>query len=299
MAEREQNPLRGVLWMVATGACFVALTATVKAAGTRVPAAESAFLRYALALPILIPAAGAILRAHLTRRQLTLFALRGLAHTGGVILWFYAMTRIAIAEVTALNYLNPVYVSLGAAFLFREGLPLRRLLTVIAAFTGALIILRPGLREIDPGHVAMLGTALCLAASYLIAKVVSDEVSATVVVGMLQATVTVGLLPFALAVWVTPTLGELGFYALAALFATLGHTFMTFAFASAPLTVTQPVTFLQLVWAATLGAVAFGEPVDGWVVLGGLIIVAAISLLTWREARLRRRERLLAAGVGV
>jgi hypothetical protein len=47
---------------------------------------------------------------------------------------------------------------------------------------------------------------------------------------------------------------------------------MTLAFAAAPLTVTQPVTFLQLVWAVVLGAVVFGEAVDGWVVVGGLVI---------------------------
>ena len=44
-----------------------------------------------------------------------------------------------------------------------------------------------------------------------------------------------------------------------ALIATVGHYTMTLAFQCAPMTVTQPVTFLQLVWAATLGAVAFGE----------------------------------------
>jgi drug/metabolite transporter (DMT)-like permease len=66
---------------------------------------------------------------------------------------------------------------------------------------------------------------------------------------------------------------------------------MTLAFVAAPLTVTQPVTFLQLVWATALGALVFGEPVDGWVVLGGALIIGAISFMTWREAVLKRRLR--------
>jgi len=53
--------------------------------------------------------------------------------------------------------------------------------------------------------------------------------------------------------------------------------------------VTQPVTFLQLVWATALGAIVFAEPVDGWVVLGGLIILASVSFITWREAMVKRR----------
>jgi drug/metabolite transporter (DMT)-like permease len=71
--------------------------------------------------------------------------------------------------------------------------------------------------------------------------------------------------------------------------ATAGHYTMTLAFAAAPVTVTQPVTFLQLLWSVLLGALFFGEPVDGWVVLGGLVIIAAVSFITWREAVLKRR----------
>ena len=274
--------------MAVTGLCFVAVTACVKTVGDRVPPAESAFLRYLLSLPILIPMWGAIRSAGLTARQLRLFGLRGAFHTGAVILWFYAMTRIPIAEVTAMNYLNPVYVTLGAALFLGERLPPRRLVAVLAALGGAVIILRPGLREVDPGHLAMLVVAVMFAAGYLITKQLSGEVPATVIVGMLQVTVTLGLAPFALLDWVTPTAWELGLFALTAFFATAGHFAMTLAFASAPVSVTQPVTFLQLVWAVALGAVFFGEPVDGWVILGGLIIVAAISFISWREAVARR-----------
>jgi drug/metabolite transporter (DMT)-like permease len=60
---------------------------------------------------------------------------------------------------------------------------------------------------------------------------------------------------------------------------------MTRAFACAPMTVTQPVTFLQLVWATALGWSVFGEAVDPWVILGGAIILAAVVFLTWRESR--------------
>lgn len=289
IASSDSRPLSGLLWMILSGLCFVGMTAVVKHVGDAVPAAQAGFLRYALALPILIPLAGPIRRARLTARQWRLFGLRGLVHTFAVILWFYAMTRIPLAEVTAMNYLNPVYVTLGAALFLGETLALRRILAVVAALCGALIILRPGLRELDPGHVAMLGTAAFFAIGYLLAKQLSGEVSAWVVVGLLQITVTLGLLPFALRVWVTPDLATIGWFALTAVFATAGHYAMTRAFAAAPLTVTQPVTFLQLVWAVSLGALFFGEAVDPWVVLGGAIIIASVSFITWREAILRRQ----------
>jgi drug/metabolite transporter (DMT)-like permease len=287
MAE-QHRPLAGIFWMIVTGLNFVAVTALVKHVGNDIPAAQSAFLRYVLGLVFLLPMIRPILRARLTRRQMKLFTLRGAAHTVAVILWFYAMTRIPIAEVTAMNYLNPVYVTIGAALFMGEELPPRRLAAVVMALIGALIILRPGLRELNSGHLAMIFTAIAFAIGYMITKRLSGEVSAAVIVGMLSITVTIGLAPFAFAVWVPVTGTQLLWLFGVACFATAGHYTMTLAFASAPLTVTQPVTFLQLIWAVTLGAVVFGEGVDGWVILGGVVIVASVSFISWREARARR-----------
>ncbi|WGW02291.1 DMT family transporter [Tropicibacter oceani] len=284
-----QRPGLGIFWMMVTGLCFVAVTALVKALGGRVPAAESAFLRYLLGLVFLIPMWPSMRAASLTPRLWKLFGLRGVVHSLGVALWFYAMTRIPLAEVTALNYLNPVYVTLLAVLFLGERLALRRIMAILAALVGALIILRPGFRELDPGHIAMLGTAFLFSISYLLAKVFSGEVSAAVVVGMLSITVTIGLAPMAWAVWVWPSLGDLAILFGVACFATAGHYTMTLAFAAAPVTVTQPITFLQLVWSVALGAAFFGEPADPWVIAGGVLILGAVIFITWREAVLKRR----------
>ncbi|WP_377507289.1 DMT family transporter [Octadecabacter sp. R77987] len=283
-----KSPLIGIVWMVLTGLNFVAVTAIVKHVGSAIPPAQAAFLRYALGLVFLLPMIRPILAAHLTRRQVKLFALRGVVHTLAVILWFYAMTQIPLAEVTAMNYLTPVYVTIGAALFLGEALPPRRLAAVVVALIGAAIILRPGLRAVEFGHIAMLFTALAFAVGYLVAKRLSGEVSAPVVVGMLSVTVTIGLFPFALMDWVTPTWTDIGWLFLVACFATAGHYCMTLAFAAAPLTVTQPVTFLQLIWSVAVGALVFDEGVDGWVIFGGAVIMASVSFITWREARARR-----------
>jgi drug/metabolite transporter (DMT)-like permease len=58
---------------------------------------------------------------------------------------------------------------------------------------------------------------------------------------------------------------------------------MSMAFKAAPVTVTQPIVFLDLVWAAIVGLVFFSEAIDIWVIIGGLIIVAAVSLVSWVE----------------
>lgn len=285
-----RRPLAGLLWMMLAGLLFVAMTAVVKHVGAEVPAAQSAFLRFAMGLPLALPMLWPLRRARPTGRQTGLLALRGLVHGFGVICWFFAMTRIPLAEVTAMNYLNPVYVTVMATLLLGERWETRRMVAVLAAFAGALLILRPGLRAVEWGHVAMIGASLGLGSGYLIAKRLAAEMSPSVIVGMLSVTVPLVLLPFALAVWVPVGAIELGWFALTAAFATAAHYAMTRAFAAAPLGVTQPATFLQLVWSVLLGAALFGERVDPFVILGGAVIMGAVTWLTLREAADRHAQ---------
>ena len=286
---KNSSPIVGVFWMIVTGLLFVAVTVVVKYLGTAIPAVEAAFLRYALGIILLIPMLSRMVKTHFTSQLWRLFLARGAFHCVGVTLWFYAMARIPIADVTAMNYLAPVYVTLGAALFLGESLALRRIAAIAAALVGAIIILRPGFREIETGHLAMLLAAGAFGGSYLLTKRLSDVVAPGVIVVMLSICVPIGLAPLAVSVWVPPSTADIGLLFIVAILATLGHYTMTLAFKAAPVSVTQPATFLQLVWAVMLGVLIFDEPIDIWVIIGGLVIIFAISFISWREAVLKRR----------
>ena len=291
MVARVNHPeILGILWMVLTGLLFLGVTVLVKILGPRVPAPEAAFLRYLLGLVLLIPMLKISLKDKLDSVLWVNFIARGIFHTLAVVLWFFAMTQIPIAEVTAMNYLSPVYVALGAVLFLKEKMAIRRVLAVIFALVGALVILRPGFREVSMGHVAMMGTAIFFAGSYLFAKHLTNRVSAETVVIMLSILVTIGLFPLAYIVWVPPRVDELIILFGVAVLATLGHYTMTKAFMAAPVTVTQPVTFLQLIWAISVGALFFNENIDPFVIAGGIIIVSSVSFMTWREAVSKKKQ---------
>ena len=292
---KQSNILVGVGWMILSGLNFVAVTAIVKHIGSDVPPAQAAFLRYVIGAVFLIPMIRPIFSSGMSKHELWTFGWRGLVHSIGVILWFYAMTRITIAEVTAMNYLAPVYITLGAAMFLGEPLAFRRLAAVGAAMIGALIILRPGVRELSPGHLAMLFAAFAFAASYLLAKRLSDTYNPAIIVGMLSFTVPVALAPFAATVWVRPGIGDIGWLVLVALFATAAHYAMTMAFRYAPVSSVQPATFLQLVWAGLLGTLVFGEKTDIWVMFGGTVILASVCFIAWREKVLAGERRRTAS----
>ena len=90
-------------------------------------------------------------------------------------------------------------VGLIGGLMLGEGLGARRIAAVVVAVAGGLIVLRPGVRELSLGHLSQLGATVFFAMSYIIAKRLSREAPASVLVAVLSVTVTVGLLP--LAVW--------------------------------------------------------------------------------------------------
>lgn len=290
-APSARSDVIGILWMLFAGLCFVGVNGTVRWLGQELPATEGAFIRFAFGVLFLLPVLVPALRRGFTARAWGLFALRGALHTLAVVMWFYAMSRITVAEVTAIGFLNPILVTVGAALLMGERLSWRRMVAIAVALAGAMIVLRPGLRTLDPGHTAQLFASVVFGASYLVAKRLSERQPASVVVAMMSLTVCIGLAPLAAMDWVPPTLLQCAVLCGTAIFATTGHYAMTRAFAVAPLTVTQPVVFLQLIWASMLGALVFGEPFDIWVLTGGAVMVGAISYITWREAK--RRPRIM------
>ncbi len=279
----EKSTLKGIAWMALTGVLFVAVTGIVRQLGSDMSPVQAAFIRYAMGVVIMAPL---ILRVRWTRiatGRVGLFLARGVVHGAGVMLWFYAMAHIPIAEVNALGFTAPNFTTIGAALFLGEKVRARRIGAILMGFAGALIILRPGIAVIDPGAIAQLMAAPLFAASFILAKKLTETDPSRVIVGALSIIVTLVLLPPALLVWRTPTLTELGWLFATAGFATAGHLTLTQAFRAAEITVTQPVAFLQLVWATLLGYYVFGETPDIFTWIGAAVIIASATYIAYRE----------------
>lgn len=281
--------------MVAGGLLFVAVTVLVRHLGSDLPAVEAAFIRYLIGVALLLPMIWRMQWRRISRAGFGLYLIRGLTHGVAVMLWFFAMARIPLAEVTAIGFSTPVFTAVGAVLIFHEQIRVRRMLAILAGFIGTLVILRPGFQTIEIGSLAQLVAAFFFAGSFLLAKHMTKSESSGDILVMLTIFCTLALLPGAIYTWREPTLTEISWLALVAVFATAGHYAITRAIACAPLTVTQPLSFLQLVWAILFGYWLFDEVPDNWVIIGALIIVAAISYLTHREAVVARRLKMQAA----
>ena len=273
--------------MVATTILFVIVTAVVRYLGSEMHPVQAAFLRYAFGVALIIPFC---LRTSLFRipfARLRLHAFRGIAHGIAIMLWFFAMMRLPIAEVTALSFMTPVFIIIGASVFLKEHFYRHRAIAVALGIAGGLIILQPGFRVIDLGAIAQLVAAPLFAVSMLIAKNLTRSESNGHILLMLSVFCTLTLTLPAIAIWRQPTLEELSWLFLCAVFATAGHYCMTRAFRSAEIAALQPITFLQLVWATLMGSFLFGEQPNFWVWLGGGIIVISATYNARKEQTVR------------
>lgn len=273
----------GILWMVITTILFVGVTATVRYLEGEVPAPQAAFLRYAIGTVMLVPSLITLTKFKPDRSLFNKFILRGFVHSIGVTLWFYAMSVMPVAEVTAIGFLTYIFVSIGASIFLKEKLHKHRLSAILISFIGALIILRPGFKVIESGQLGMLIATMVFTASYLIAKIVSKERTSSEIVAMLSIFTTIFLIPSAIYSWEPLSLEALLILSFTALIATLGHITMTKAIKAAPMVVTQPVLFLQLVWASMVGLFIFDEEFDLFVIIGGTVIMICVCYVSYRE----------------
>ena len=281
--EKAKHAILGMLWMLSSGLCFVTVIGIVRWLEGSLPAVEASFIRYIIGLLFFIPFFLKKPSFDLDGDILIKYIVRAIFHAFAVVFWFYAMAKIPMAEVTAIGYMTPVFVTLGGVIFFRESISYWRIAAITVAFFGVILILRPGFEVLSLGQLSQVLATICFAGSYLLVKDLTRTENSSTIVAMMTLLVTIALAPIALYVWERPSLDECISLFFVAIFATLGHFFMTKAFSLAPVIIIQPVTFLQLVWATLLGVFIFNEGLDIFVLFGGITIIISVVFISYRE----------------
>jgi drug/metabolite transporter (DMT)-like permease len=110
----------GMLWMLSSGLCFVTVIGLVRYLEGSLPAAEASFIRYLIGLVFFVPYLWKYSSKLFRRSNLLRYFIRSGFHSLGVVAWFFAMSKLPVAEVTAIGYMTPVFVTLGAVIVFKE-----------------------------------------------------------------------------------------------------------------------------------------------------------------------------------
>lgn len=274
--------------MLAATAVLTCMHATVRHVGDGMHPFEITFFRNLFGLVAILPLAMRAGFASMKSRQPGLQVLRSLFGLVAMLTWFYALSVVPIAQATALSFTSVIFGSIGAALVLGERMRLRRWSAVVAGFVGALVILRPGVGDVDPAALMVVLSSTCWAAAMLTVKRLSTTDSVVCIVTWNSVLLTLLSLPVAIPVWTTPSTEQLLWLGLIGVLATLGHLAMTSAFKVSAATVVFPVDYTRLVWASLIGYLAFSEVPDVWTWVGGTIIFASTTYIAYREAALRR-----------
>ncbi len=284
-----RNNFIGFLLVLLGGLFITSLTWIVRSVADDIHPLQAGFMRYGFGTLLLLPLIVKFHRSDFDLKLVGSHFLRGFVHAFSVLLWFYAVTQISLADLTALSFTSPVFVTIGAFLFLGETFSHRRLGGIIFAFIGAVVILRPGVETISIGAIAILVASPFQAASTLIGKHLVRRTSIYAMVFYLSLFVTlVSLIPTWF-VWTTPSLHTCALTFVAAVMATLAHFCWSKSFQIADLSFTQPGFYFTLIWAAAIGYFAFDERPDLWSGLGAAIIIAATAYISARERQLYNR----------
>ena len=277
--------IQAIFWMVVTTLLFAIVTGIVRYIGSDIPAPVAAFIRYVISTIFFIPLIVKMFILEGGKKNRQFYWARGLAHGFGVILWFFAMARIPVSEVTAIGYITPIFVSIAAFIFLKEKFSVSIIGALVICMIGMIIIIRPTASGIAIGQLSMVIATLFFAASYILAKKLSSTESTLEILVALNLIVTITLAPFAVVFWVTPSLQEVLFLSIVALFATAGHFTMTMALKLAPITITQPISYVQIVWASCIGFIFFEETISFWFSIGASLIILSSLYVTYTSSK--------------
>ena len=277
--------LRGILWVGLSGVVFALLNVFTLIPSQHLNPYVMAFLRYVFGAALLLPL---VIRLgpyrSLRTNRVGLHITRGAIHTVGMMLWFVALPLTTLAEITALGFTGPIFVTIGAALFLGEDVRLRRWIAVAVGFAGAMIIIRPGIGDLGLGAIVILISTPIFSASNLISKALARTESAPTIVIWQHLTIVLFAFPVALWFWQTPSWVDLLSFLAAGAAGTLGHICQQNGYQLADITLLQPIGFLSLIWNTLLGYFLFFQSPDAWTFVGAAVIFASAMYISHREA---------------
>jgi len=300
------NPLKAIGFKLVSALLFAAMSALVRQLGNVAPVGQMVFFRSAFAiLPVVVIYAlrGELASAIYTRRPLGQLG-RGLLSVFGMFTNFSALTRLPLADATAISFASPLFTVALAAVILKERVRIYRWSAVLIGFVGVIVMLIP---HFDIGRYAAAGAAATATVGSVFALVSAVSNAGTVIQTrrLVQSETTPSIvfyfslicaiagaltLPFA---WHSPTGGEyIALIALGVLGGT-AHIFLTESYRYAAASVVAPFDYTSMLWALLLGYWMFGELPSALVYLGGIIVASAGLFVIWRERALglqRARE---------
>lgn len=291
LIDRLPAHMRGPAWMVLGCIVFAMLWGLIRQASESVHPFVVVFYRNLFGTLMLAPL---IIKHGRTLFQTNRIGAHVRRATSGVVATFctfYAIANAPLATVMSINYSAPLFTTIAAIFFLGETVRWRRMVALAIGFIGMLIVLRPGQIPLTVGIMAAIVSAVATAFSTIAMKQLSRTESSLSVVTYSFVLMLPPSLLVCLPYWQWPNGQELLVLLGIGLTASVAQSCTVKALGAADATAVLPYDFVRFGLVVAIGVLAFGDPVDGFTYLGGLVIFAATVYMAHRETVAARQAK--------
>lgn len=296
-SETSVNPLRGILFKMASVTVFVAMQTAIKLAGDGIPAGQITFYRSAFALLPIFAYLFLIGQLSTGFKTANIFGhvKRGLIGICAMASGFYGLVHLPMPDAIAIGYAMPLIAVVFAAVFLRETVRLYRWSAVAIGLIGVLIISWPKLtllREVGLasegaiGALAVLASAALGAAAMLqVRQLVQEEKTATIVLyfSIIATLMSLFSLPFG---WNSLALWQLGLLAFAGICGGVAQIFLTESYRHADISTIAPFEYTSILFGSAIGFALFGDIPSVNTLVGTIIVAGSGIFIIFREHQL-------------
>jgi drug/metabolite transporter (DMT)-like permease len=297
------RPLHGVVLVLLAVCCFATMDTTVRYGGQRVPVLLILWVRYAMQALLSALWIVAFRTGGFGTAQPRFQALRGALLLLSSAFTFVALQHVPVPELTSINMMGPVLVTVLAGWVLHEPVSLVRKLLVAGGFIGALVVIRPGSGLFGWVVLLPIGATLSYAAFQLLTSRMSAHDNAyttnfyTGLVGVAIATpLVLAAAPPLPEMWAQARGADLALLLMIGSLGTIGHLLLIRALGMAPTSTLMPFLYLQIGFASLIAWLVFDHLPDSWAWVGMAIIAGCGAATAWLNVRsAQRAHRIIPA----
>jgi len=274
------NKTKAVGFMLISALAFAITQAFVKLAGD-LPATEKVFFRNLVSLLIaglICLKNGSNLWGQPQHRKFLFY--RSLLGAVGMVLYFYAISNLILADAAMLNKLSPFFVTIFAVIFLHEKLSRWQIPALILIFAAAMLIVKPRFDLSVLPALAGFGSALLAGAAYTLVRFLGSKERPETIIFFFSLVTTSLMLISLVGNFVKPTSLQLIYLLGTGVSAAIGQFGLTYAYRLAPASEISIYNYSSILFAALIGFFLWLELPDLYSVLGGILIIV-VSIATF------------------
>jgi drug/metabolite transporter (DMT)-like permease len=283
--------VQGALWLVSGGFIFTSTSVMIRLLSTQIESVQTAFFRAFLSVVLLLPMIAAGRVKPWQSKRIAGHFWRTAMGTASMVLGFYAVSMLPLADATAIAFSQPLFSVVVAALVAGEKVRWRRWSATVIGFLGVLVMARPGAGSLQLGALVALANAASVAVSIYLVKRLSNSETPLMILTQFAIFSTLMLAVPAILVWRWPDAWGWVLAVGVALSATVGQYFWVQAFKSGEMSAVAPFEYLRLPFAVFVGWLIWGEMPEIWTYVGAAIVIGSALYIAQREAQLVRERR--------